>query len=201
MKLSSLFLRCLNIEYSTYENGASFAIDIICDSLYIYFEHSNGIVDWKNNLDFPKRCGGCFCYHRGFLRVWNGIKDKVLKYIENPSFKKIYIVGYSHGAALAVLCYEMAYRVRGDIRSSLFGYGFGCPRVLWGFGRKRAKSIWNGFLVVRNIDDIVTHVPFAFWGYYHVGEMLKIGARGRYSIVDAHKPENILKEIKGYESK
>ena len=86
MKLSSLFLRCLNIEYSTYENDASFAIDIICDSLYIYFEHSNGIVDWKNNLDFPKRCGGCFCYHRGFLRVWNGIKDKVLKYIENPSF-------------------------------------------------------------------------------------------------------------------
>jgi hypothetical protein len=195
MKLSSLFLRCLNIGYTTYENGASFAIESICDSLYIYFEHSNGIIDWKNNLDFPKRCGECFCYHRGFLKVWNSIKDKILKYIKNPSFKKIYIVGYSHGAALALLCYEMVYRERKDIRSSLFGYGFGCPRVLWGFRRRRAKAVWENFLVIRNIDDIVTHLHFAFLGYFHVGKMLKIGARGRYSAVDAHRPESILAEL------
>ncbi len=196
MLLSSMFLRCLNIKYTTVENDASFGIDIICDNLYIYFEHSNGIIDWKNNLDFPVKCGGSFCYHRGFLRVWNGIRDRILKYIENPSFKKIHIIGYSHGAALALLCYEMAYKVREDIRSSLFGYGFGCPRVLWGFGRRHAKRIWSNFLVVRNIDDLVTHVPFAFLGYFHVGKMLKIGARGRYSIVDAHKPENILRELR-----
>jgi len=197
MRLSSLFLRCLNIEYTTLEGGASYAIESFRGSLYIYFEHSNGSTDWKNNLDFPARCNGSFCYHRGFLKVWNSIKERILEHIKNPEFKEIHIIGYSHGAALAVLCYEIAYRERADIRSSLFGYGFGCPRVLWGFGRKRAKKIWSNFSVIRNINDIVTHLPFAFLGYYHIGKMLKIGKKGRYSGIDAHRPEYYLKELYG----
>ncbi len=200
MMLSSLFLRCLNIEYTTIENDASYAIDIIGNDLYVYFEGSNGCLDWKNNLDFPVRCNGFNCYHRGFLRVWTSVKNEVLRFIENRKYKSIYIIGFSHGAALAVLCYELAYELRSDIRSSLFGFGFGCPRVLWGPFRNRARKIWSNFTVIRNIDDIVTHVPFAFLGYFHVGKMIKIGARGRYSRIDAHRPENILKELREFEN-
>lgn len=198
MQLSSLFLRCLNIEYTKVENDASFATEAICDTLYVYFECSNGKIDWKNNLDFPvKKCTqACsfFC-HRGFNRVWESAKEHISKYILDKRFKSIVVVGYSHGAALALLCYEYAYASRKDLRA-LMGYGFGCPRVLWGFKRKKARVIWNNFTVVRNIDDIVTHVPSAVFGYYHTGKLLKIGKRGLYSKIDAHRPENILRELR-----
>ena len=197
--LSSLFSRCLNIEYTNVQNDVSYATEIIEDELYIYFEGSNGCIDWKNNLDFPVRCNGFRCYHRGFLRAWYSVKDYLTEHLQNPKYKKIHIIGFSHGAGLAVLCYELAYKMRPDISCSIFGYGFGCPRVLWGPFRKGAKRIWQGFLVIRNIDDIVTHLPFALLGYFHVGKMLKIGEHGKYSRVDAHRPENILYELKEYE--
>ena len=51
------------------------------------------------NMKIKWRC------HRGFLRVWKTIKP----YIEQIDFskaKKIVVVGYSHGAAIATLCHE-----------------------------------------------------------------------------------------------
>ncbi|MBQ2293894.1 MAG: hypothetical protein II258_00815 [Spirochaetales bacterium] len=53
--------------------------------------------------------------------------------------------------------------------------------------------------MVRNIEDVVTHLPPAALGYRHVGKMLEIGAKGRYSDVDAHKAKNIEKELLKYE--
>ena len=55
---------------------------------------------------------------------------------------------------------------------------------------------WERFTVIRNVDDIVTHVPPAIWGYSHVGSMIKIGEKGKYSPVDAHRPENIMAELR-----
>ena len=55
--------------------------------------------------------------------------------------------------------------------------------------------------VVRNIDDIVTHLPPKILGFTHVGKMLEIGKRGKYSSVDAHRPENIMRELLEYEKR
>ena len=200
MKLSDLFSRCLKISYQNVENGASFATEIIGKTLYIYFESSNGVVDWENNLDFPCRCGSDFCYHRGFFSVWESVKSYIIPYINNKEYQEIVIVGYSHGAALAVLCFEAAFKLRDDISSNIFGIGFGCPRVLWGFKRKKAKKIFKEFLVVRNSNDIVTHLPPAILGYFHVGKILKIGEKGKYSKIQAHAPESILAELENLES-
>jgi hypothetical protein len=57
-------------------------------------------------------------------------------------------------------------------------------------------SRWERFTVIRNIDDIVTHLPPRALGYTHVGHVLEIGEKGTYSRVDAHRPENILAELK-----
>jgi len=54
---------------------------------------------------------------------------------------------------------------------------------------------WERFTVIRNLDDLVTHMPPAVLGFSHVGELLEIGEKGRYSRVDAHRPENILAEL------
>lgn len=204
MKLSSLFLRCLNLKYTNVENCGSYALEIIGSTLYIYFQDSNGLTDWKNNLDFPARLkkgsdGIDYMCHRGFLRVWRSIEPYITPHICNKDYRSIIIVGYSHGGALAYLCHEHAWSLRSDIQNSIFGYGFGAPRVLWGLKSFLIRKRWNSFTVIRNIDDIVTHLPPALFGYLHAGTLLKIGAKGKYSGIDAHRPESILSELKLYE--
>ena len=219
-----LFKECLGASYTQVENAGSYALERIGNTLYIYFEGSNGAVDWKNNFDFfPKaqqnifRNIGCrfgilkshcaapikpykdmtykWYAHRGFLRVWKSIEPYVAEQISDKRIKKIITVGYSHGAAIAVLCHEYVWFHRPDLREKINGYGFGCPRVFWGMQTKETKERWRRFEVIRNIDDIVTHVPPVWLVFSHVGSVITIGKRGRYSKIDAHRSENILKEL------
>ena len=205
MKLSTLFENCLRADYIHAGEGADYATVRRGGTLYVYLEASDGGEDWKNNLDFPTRayCRGKECpfrAHRGFLRVWESAAKALAPALLEPTVKKIVTVGFSHGAALAVLCHEYVWYHRPDLRPVIEGYGFGCPRVLWGRLSLDLRARWARFTVIRNIDDLVTHLPPALLGYTHVGEMLEIGARGRYSRTDAHRPENILAELRAWEN-
>lgn len=206
MKLSYLFDRCVNIEYTHVENSADYALERIGDTLYIYFESSNGVTDWLNNFDFPakpyKRMGKTVWFaHRGFLKVWKSVERHAASALLDRTVRKIVVVGYSHGAAVAAFCHEYIWFNRPELRDRLEGYGFGCPRIFWGIQTKSIKRRWENFTVVRNINDIVTHLPPAVFGFSHVGKLLKIGKRKKYSSVDAHRPNNIAEELKIYESK
>lgn len=205
MKLSELFSLCIGIPYERVGISSNYALKRVGSTLYLFFEGSQGENDWKSNLDFPakpyKRMGKTVWFaHRGFLKVWKEIEPTLVSDISDREVKKIVITGYSHGAAIAALCHEYVWFHRLDLRNALEGYGFGCPRVFWGIKSKAVKERMERFTVVRNIDDIVTHLPFAWLGYFHVGELLKIGAHGKYSRVDAHKEENILTELLVYEN-
>ncbi len=200
MELSKLFYNCLHKTYIHTESGADYATERIGSVLYIYFEASNGSTDWKNNLNFPakpyKRMNKTVWFaHRGFLRVWKSVENLIAKEILNPEVKKIVTVGYSHGAAVAVLCHEYIWYNRPDIRDISEGYGFGCPRVFWGILTKELGQRWANFTVIRNIDDIVTHAPPKAFGFSHVGKIKEIGTRCKYSAVDAHRAENIMTEL------
>lgn len=205
MKLAELFKQCVYRSYARVENAGDYSIEKIGSTLYIYLECSNGLTDWKNNFDFPakpyKRMGKTIWFaHRGFLRVWKSIEPYIENLIKDEDITNIIIVGYSHGAALAVLCHEYVWYHRPDLRSKIEGYGFGCPRVFWGIKTNKLTQRWERFTVVRNIDDIVTHVPPAIFGFSHVGKMIKIGTKGKYSTIDAHRPENIITELDHYGS-
>jgi hypothetical protein len=200
MRMSELFYRCVHIAYTHVENGGDFAIERYGNTLYVYLQCSDGSEDWKNNLDFPavpyRHMGRTVWFaHRGFLRVWKSIEPYLARLILDSAVKKIVTVGYSHGAALAVLCHEYVYFHRPDLHENIFGYGFGCPRVIWGVRTQGVCERWKYFTTVRNLNDLVTHLPPALFGFFHVGKMLEIGARGRYSPIDAHRPEHILTEL------
>ena len=204
MTLLELFKKCLAAKYICVENSADYAVERIDDTLYIYFEGSDGIIDWLNNFDFPakpyKRMGRTVWFaHRGFMKVWKSVENYVAKYVADETVKKIVIVGYSHGAAVAVLCHEYVWYNRPDLRDSIEGYGFGCPRAFWGIQTRKLKKRWERFTVVRNIDDIVTHVPPFLFGFSHVGNMVKIGAKDKYSYIEAHRASNIIKELENYD--
>lgn len=201
MKLSKLFFDCLKVEYKDVD-GVDYAWKREQDTLFLYFEDSDGEGDWRINLDFPirpyKRMGKtAWRAHRGFLCAWEKLIESVKPLVVDKSVKKVIVVGYSHGGAIAVLCHEYVWYNRADLRDNLFGYGFGTPRVLW--GRIKCKERWKNFTVVKNINDLVTRLPPFLFGYRHVGNLLKIGKRGKYSSIEAHYAKNILKELRIYE--
>ncbi|MBQ8383243.1 MAG: hypothetical protein IJX47_08575 [Clostridia bacterium] len=205
MNLSTLFSRTLHTTYTHVENSADFALRRIGDTLYLFFAHSDGKVDWKNNLDFPAKAyrrekSSTWYAHRGFLKVWKTVEDYVAADIMDPGVSRIVISGYSHGAALAVLCHEYVWQKRPDLRQSLRGYGFGCPRVVFGLLSRDLRARWEHFTVIRNLNDVVTHLPPVWFGFTHVGKMLEVGERGRYTRIDAHRLENYLTELRRYEA-
>lgn len=198
--LLDLFKQVLSVEYTSIaKSEASFFYEVRGKVLYIFFEHSNGIVDWRNNFDFPakpyKEMGGIWYVHRGFLRVWKSAKRYLKTQIFNPDLDGIVIVGYSHGAALALLCHEFCVFNRPDIADNIVGYGFGCPRVVFGCLKRNICERFKNFYVIRNCRDIVTHVPPVLFGFRHVGNIIHIGQQAKYGPIDSHRPENYLAQL------
>jgi len=197
------FIKCRSMGYIHVENDGSYRVVRNGATLYIYFECSNGKIDWRNNFDFPAKPyrnmqNAWFC-HRGFLRVWKSIEKHISKDIFDLTVSTINIVGYSHGGAIAQLCYEYVRFNRPDV--SVSGVGFGAPRVFWGFARKAVRERFKGFVVVRNGNDIVTHLPPLLFGFRHICEVKKIGHS--VGLIADHFPdryEDALEELEYPES-
>ena len=200
MTLYDLFFRCVTRPYIRTPYFADYAFDLTDGHLTVFFQDSDGVEDWLNNLDFPvapcEREGKTVFYaHGGFLRLWTSLIPRIDPLLTNGQVNTVTVVGYSHGAALGLLCHEYAWYRRPDLRATLTGYGFGCPRVIWGKVTDDVALRWRGFTVIRNREDIVTHLPPRFLGYTHVGSLLEIGERGKYTPIDAHRPESIAREL------
>lgn len=198
--LLGLFKQVLNAKYKTIpQSDASFNYERRQATLYIFFEHSKGAIDWRNNFDFPARpyrtMNDRWYVHRGFLHVWQSAKAELEQPILQPDVQKIIIVGYSHGAALALLCHEFCVFNRPDLADNIYGYGFGCPRVVHGPLRRKISERFKNFQVIRNCRDIVTHLPPALFGFHHVGKMVHIGRHAKYGPLTSHKAESYLEQL------
>lgn len=202
--LSELFEKCLTAQYVHTEQGGDYAFLWEDGTLYLLFQWSNGCEDWKNNLDFPaasyREMGRRFYCHRGFLRVWQAILPHIEPTLRTVRPQRLVLVGYSHGAALAVLAHEYIWFHRPDLRERLWGYGFGCPRCLWGRLPRDIAGRWERFLPVRNGRDLVTHLPPAILLYRHPQKPLQVGQGGRLSPIDAHRPENYRSALARYDA-
>lgn len=201
-KLSTVFSKILKAKYiHLEEETASYWYSKNRKTLTIYFEWSNGKTDWINNFDFPatpyRDMKDKWYAHRGFLKVWKVIEPHLESAIKDPEIKTINIAGYSHGAAIALLCHEYCKYNRPDCKVT--GTGFGSPRVIWGFLRPSVKRRFEDFTVVRNKNDIVTHVPPAIFGYRHPNGILEICDNEPCNSIDAHRPEEYTKSLIKYE--
>lgn len=214
VKLFPLFKKCLNAEYvNVPSTDGDYSISVKGKTLYLYLQCTTSKQDWRNNFDFPavayRDMPKTWRAHRGFVRVWKSIEPCVKDYIMDPKIKRIIIVGYSHGASLACLAHEYVWFNRPDIRDDCYSYAFEPARVFWGFHiPKDLKERWKNLYVIRNGSDIVTHVPFAFMGFKHVGNLIKIGDSVPlithnyfFKCVDRHAPENVANSLKIFDQK
>ena len=191
------------------ENGGDFAIQRHGDIVYLLFQDSVGKEDWKNNFDFAakpyKDMSIKWRCHRGFLRVWKSIEPYIKYIVEDKSVKRFIIIGYSHGAAIATLAHEYVWYNRPDLRymngempPKILGYGFGCPRVFFGRMKKELADRWQTFFPIRNVNDLITHLPPRIFGFRHVNEVVKIGDKKKMekrfpiTCVSAHFPSNYV---------
>lgn len=175
--MKNKFNDCLRAKYINVENDGSYAVKRDGEKLTIYFEGSNGLTDWWNNFQFPakpyRNMENLWFCHRGFLKVWKSIEPYVASDILDVSITTIEVIGYSHGGAMAQLCYEYIKFNRPDVKVT--GFGFGSPRVMWGFACKAVMDRFAGFVIVRNGRDIVTHLPPVFLGFRHVTTVTNVG--------------------------
>ena len=180
------------------------------DVLYIFFEPSDGRTDWVVNFSYWRKpyddmeIG--YRVHGGFLESWKLIKDVVrAKVTENGAngrykWNKVVIVGYSHGGALAALCHECVWFEREDLRQgdSIVGVSFDGPRVYAGFWiKKELRERWRNFYVIRNHNDIVTHLPPVIFFFRHVGTKVKMNEGENPGLIGAHYPDRIREGLMG----
>lgn len=196
MRLIEIFERCLHAHYRQ-AGGVHFAVERAGETLWLFFEHSRDLQDWLYNLDFPvqpyRRMGDQRWYcHRGFLKAWRQVEPFVAAALAARPCRKIITAGYSHGAALAVLCHEYLWFHRPKLRPMLASYGFACPRVIWG---RAPQERWAGFTVICNRGDPVSHLPPAALGYRHVGRRITVGEKGARLRVRSHLPEAMLASL------
>ena len=198
-----LFKKALNAKYIHTNNGVDYALEKEGETIYILFECSDSLGDWAKNFNFVakpyKKMNQTWRCHKGFADAYSSVKEDIVEYVKEFIFhgkvSNIVCVGYSQGAALALLCMEdMQYCLGGIF--NVQGFGFGTPRVIWGTVPKEVKKRLNRFVSVINIDDIVTHSPPKILGYRDVGKVLKIGKKGKYNRFEAHFPESYQEELK-----
>lgn len=193
-----LFKRLLDLKdrYIHLEKeSASYYVEESGNSLYIYFEWSNGKTDWLNNFDFPAKpyrdmTDTWYC-HRGFLKVWKALEPHLAPHILNPKYENIHIAGYSHGGAIAQLCYEYVKFNRPGVTA--IGVGYGAPRVVWGPVDDAVELRFKDFIIIRNGNDIVTHVPPKFIGFRDLGRLCKIGTAWSFTHFTQSIKKNGLK--------
>ena len=188
------------------------------DTLYIFFEPSDGNTDWRVNFSYWRKpykdMAISYRVHGGFLESFKLIDNIIgakIREVADPEmdedghwnwkFKKVVIVGYSHGGALAALCHEYVWYNRVDLREGgVVGISFDGPRVYGGLWVPKAlKQRWEHFYVFRNHDDIVTHLPPVIFFFRHVGNKIRIGAGKNPGWVGAHYPNKILESLEQYQ--
>ncbi len=109
MNSLALFEACLHGPWITSGRNIEFKIE----NSVLYLQSSREFSDWLFNFNFPvvpyKNMKEKFFVHRGFVKAWQSVRDEVMSRVDEFEV----IVGYSHGADVAILAHEDFRYVRG----------------------------------------------------------------------------------------
>lgn len=182
----SLFDKALKGPWKTAGDDLQYKVD----GNLMAFQCSASTSDWLYNFDFasaPYRdCG--WKVHRGFKRIWKSAEDEILPLL--LSLINPIILGYSHGADVALLAHE-AYWWKWKVQP--FTNTFGGARLVVG-ANKEVRSRFSNATVYRVNGDPVTMAPFKWMGYQDVGNVQDLGPWSLPNI-NKHKPDAYRKYL------
>jgi hypothetical protein len=175
MTILERYNECVNQPWVTGGQDIQYSVVRSGDSARVFFQGTDpdSLVDIINDIDFLphpyKDAPIPWRVHGGFLRGFKSVIDIIAPQLEGV--KKIYVAGFSAGAAYATLMHEWAwYNIAPDVES----WAFGAPRVLF-MPSKEIASRFENFHRVTVRGDIVSMVPAWWMGFKHVGQECRIG--------------------------
>lgn len=162
--------------------------------LLLTFQGSTSKTDWLINFDFfikpYKRMDQVWFAHRGYIKSYKSIRDRVLEEAEKA--EKVYVYGFSQGAGYAVLTHE-------DLKFhgvAVETVAYAPPRVFWFLFLKRIADRFEDLTIVINRGDIVTMVPPWIMGFRHVGLKKLVGSSLSWiPRIKNHFPEEYKKSL------
>ncbi|MBA4274036.1 MAG: hypothetical protein C0436_00120 [Alphaproteobacteria bacterium] len=174
MILSSLFKACNRGPWETHGDDVQYRVETAGNRATVYFQCTSSRKDWLDNFDLwirPYR-GSKWLAHRGFVRKYKSIAENLMARLRDAD--QVVFVGYSQGAALAVLAHEDYFYRFGKYPLT---HAFGCPRVVsW-----LSKDIWERWaycFIHNHARDIVGRLPPVCLGFRHVTAPRNFGAKG-----------------------
>ncbi len=131
-------------------------------------------IEWGGNFNI-----GNFNYHYGFNEGALTALQVLRNYISSNNItgkKKIWICGYSRGAAVANLLAAKLDdgSINGITNKDVYAYCFECPRNTFAYNAHNAK--YNNIFSIVNPIDLVTQVAPAYFGYTTYGKVLTLPA-------------------------
>ena len=173
--MKDIFLKAIDSGEKTAGVETQYKVSTDATTVYLAIQGSIQKEDWLANFDFVaipyrKMPVVWFC-HRGFIKTWKAAREQIIAdVLPLLPGKRLVILGYSHGAAIATLAHEDFIFLGYDPETWVFG----SPRVLW-MPVKLIKDRFSKLHNIQNRGDIVTMVPFGAMGFCHVGEVVHVG--------------------------
>jgi predicted esterase YcpF (UPF0227 family) len=155
-------------QFKTYEKDST---------IYIIFEGTNGVSDWKDNFSFYKQATKIIPYdnadsdirvHKGFIEQYKHVRETIHNIIQFNEYEKVIVTGHSLGGALAILCaVDLQYCF--DIKPYCFA--FANPNVGNKAFSKSFKKRIPVFQSFKNRNDVVCNIPLELFGYKDLGRI------------------------------
>ncbi len=133
-------------------------------------------AEWASNFNV-----GAGETHEGFTKSAKGVTDALLNYIETrveSDRAKIWITGYSRGAAVANLAARTLDEeaAKGNVKfkaEDVFAYTFATPATVREGMANESDALYDNIFNIVSDADIVTELPLAGWGYARFGRTLR----------------------------
>lgn len=165
-------------EWTAIETGNTVAYVVVSSEVVVVVVRgSDDIEDWLLNGQFlhcPAQGEISFSFHRGFLKAYNCIRDKLRDAVSQKAHdRKLWLCGHSLGGAIATICAIDIQHGTSTPKPTLVT--FGQPRVTDFAGAEWMRETFAGrYLRVVNEKDIVTRVPPEVLRYQHAGRCIRL---------------------------
>jgi len=136
--------------------------------------------EWVSNAHVVGE--GCPDFSAGFKQASDGVYDALMRYIDAHSLDrsrlKIWVSGFSRGAAVANLLGGRLTLESGIGKDNIFVYTFAAPRCVYD---RIAGFMQNIFNIVSELD-IVPRIPLKVWGFVRYGIDLYLPCAARRGV-------------------